>query len=269
MYDIILAVLIVAGIGLFVGIGLSVASALFAVKKDEKEEAVRACLPGTNCGACGFSGCDGYASALAKGEAESVSLCAPGGTDVAEQLGALLGIEAEPITPMTALVRCGGDCNLAKDKLSYAGIKTCKAASLLFGGYKACQFGCLGYGDCVKACPYQAIFICNGVARINPEECRACKKCVSTCPKHVITLVPADRRQAAVVCSNTDKGAETRKQCSAGCIGCGKCAKSCETGAITVENLLARVDPEKCTGCGVCRDVCPINCIEMIDVHKR
>lgn len=264
MNEVLLAVLIVAGIGLIVGVGLSVASALLAVKKDEKEEAIRACLPGANCGACGFSGCDGYAAALAKGEAESVSLCAPGGQAVAEELGALLGKEAESMTPVAAVVRCGGDCHLAKEKLRYAGIESCKAASQLFGGHKACQYGCLGYGDCVKACPYQAIFLCNGVARVNPAECRACRKCVSVCPKGVITMLPTDRLQAVVLCRNTDKGAETHKQCNAGCIGCGKCMRTCENGAITVENFLARVDADKCTGCGKCKDACPIHCIEMV-----
>ncbi len=268
MNEIIIAVVIVAAIGIITGFGLSIASSVFAVKKDEKEEKIRECLPGANCGACGFSGCDGYAKALAAGEATSVSLCNPGGDDAATAIGEILGITAEKITPMAAVVMCAGDSENAKAKLEYKGVRSCKAAAQLFGGYKACVYGCLGYGDCMKACPYDAIFICNGVARVDTQKCRACKKCVNTCPKGIIEMLPLNTPQAAVICKNHDKGVETRKECTVGCIGCGKCMRACEHGAVTVENFTAKVDYTKCVGCGKCNEACPVKCIDIITLKK-
>jgi len=269
MNDIIIAVVIVAAIGLITGIGLSVASSIFAVKKNETEEKIRECLPGANCGACGFSGCDGYAKALAEGKTDKLSLCAPGGNEAAQAIAEMLGKTAETITPMVAVVKCGGNCENAKDKLEYDGIHSCKAAMQLFGGHKSCLYGCLGYGDCVRECPYEAIFICNGVARINVDKCRACRKCTTVCPKGVITMLPLNTPQAVVSCMNKSKGVEVRKQCSAGCIGCGKCMKACENGAVKVENFLASVDFEKCIGCGKCQEACPIKCIGIVTLKKN
>ena len=263
--EIFYAVLIVTVIGIITGFGLSVASELFKVPKDEKEEQIRACLPGANCGACGYSGCDGYAAALAKGEAKSVSQCAPGGNDVAKQLSALLGVEAANIRPLAAVVRCGGDCTKAQKKLEYVGEKSCKAAAQLFGGHKSCLYGCLGFGDCVKACPYEAIRICDGIAHVDTNQCRACRACEKVCPKNLIELLPKDEIRPAVLCRNQDKAQDTHKQCSAGCIGCGKCMRNCEFGAITVESFVAHVDQDKCTGCGKCAENCPIKCITMLN----
>ncbi len=263
MNEIIVAVVIVASIGIITGLGLSVASSIFAVKKDEREEKIRECLPGANCGACGYSGCDGYAAALNKGEAKSAALCGPGGKDVADALSELLGMEKEEIVPMQAKVLCLGDCEKAKDKLEYKGVKSCKAASMMFGGHKNCQFGCIGYGDCVNKCPYGAISLEKGLAHVDGSKCRACKKCLEVCPKHIITMVPKAKKYATVLCKNENKGVDTHKECMVGCIGCGKCARNCEYGAITVENFLARVDVDKCTGCGKCAENCPIKCIKM------
>ena len=269
MSSILIPVAIVAGIGLIAGIGLAVASAVFAVPVDEKAQQIRECLPGANCGACGYPGCDGYAAALSEGKTKECSLCIPGGNDVAAQVAKIMGLEAGKITPMVAAVMCQGNSTNTPEKLEYSGVHSCKMATQLFGGPKTCVHGCIGFGDCVEVCPYEAIFICDGVARINPSKCRACKKCIKTCPRQLIDLFPLDTIKAAVLCKNHDKGAQTRKQCKAGCIGCMKCVKACEEGAVTVENFCARVDCDKCVGCGKCHAACPVGCIDLYMLKKK
>ena len=235
-----------------------------AVPKDEKAEAIRECLPGANCGACGYSGCDGYAAALSKGEAKETNLCAPGGSETAAAVAEILGVSAGSVKPMAALVHCNGGCENSKQKLQYNGVQSCVMASQLFGGQKECVYGCLGYGDCLNACPYDAIRICDGVARVDPLKCKACKKCIAACPKNLIELVPLYEPKAAVLCKNHNKGAFTRKECKVGCIGCMKCQKVCEHDAVKVENNTAHVDYEKCIGCGQCVEACPTGAIHAI-----
>ncbi|MBQ9083793.1 MAG: RnfABCDGE type electron transport complex subunit B [Clostridia bacterium] len=259
MNPIVLAILLVSGIGLVAGAGLAIASVLMAVPVDEKAEAIEAALPGANCGACGFSGCSGYAAALAKGEAQP-GLCAPGGKDAAVAIAAILGTEAVDVQPKTAVVRCMGTCERTSDRMEYDGIRTCAAAVQMFRGPGSCSYGCIGFGDCAAVCPEGAISVCNGIAHVDPDKCIACGKCAKACPKQLIAIVPNDAI-AMVRCSNKDKGAITRKVCTAGCIGCMKCQKNCEAGAIKVVNNLASVDPAKCTGCGKCESVCPQHCI--------
>lgn len=268
MDPIILAVIIVSAIGIAAGLLLAVASIVMAVPVDEKAEKIRAELPGANCGACGFSGCDGYAAALSQGKTDCTTLCAPGGTEVSKKIAAIAGLEAGEVLPMAAVVLCQGNNHNAGTKLIYSGVQSCKMASQVFGGPKECTYGCVGFGDCVEACPYDAIHICDGVARINPLACRACKACIKTCPKHLIELMPLHQAKAAVLCANHDKGAVTRKACVAGCIGCMKCVKACEYEAVKVENFCAKVDYEKCVGCGKCHEACPVKAIDVIELGK-
>ncbi len=269
MSQIIIAVVIVAVIGLIAGLGLAIASIVFAVPVDEKAEKIRECLPGANCGACGFTGCDGYAAALSKGETTECNLCTPGGNDTAKQIGEIMGLSVGKITPMVAAVMCQGNRMNVEEKLEYSGVHSCKMATQLFGGPKNCVYGCIGFGDCVEVCPYDAIFICDGVARINPDKCRACKKCINTCPRNLIDLFPLDTTKAAVLCRNHDKGAQTRKQCKAGCIGCMKCVKACPVEAISVENFCAKIDYDKCIGCGKCHEACPVGCVDIYTIKKH
>ena len=266
MNPILLAVILVAAIGLIAGIGLSIASVVMAVPKDETAEKIRECLPGANCGACGFSGCDGYAAALTSGETTQTNLCAPGGNDVSNEIAAVLGVDAGVIEPMAAFVHCNGTKTNSKRKLDYKGVMSCRMAAQLFGGPKECVYGCIGYGDCLNVCGFGAISICESVARVGPMKCAACKKCIAACPKGLIELVPMHKTKAAVTCKNHNKGAFTRKECSAGCIGCMKCTKLCEFGAIKVENNTAHVDYEKCTGCGKCAEGCPVKAIHIINL---
>ena len=266
MGSVLTAVLIVGIIGLVCGIALAVASIVLAVPVDEKAEAITEMLPGANCGACGFSGCAGYAAALSKGETTDTALCNPGGNEVAQQIAGYLGLAAGSVEPMTAVVLCQGTHSNATTKMEYKGVQSCKMASQLFGGPKDCVHGCLGLGDCVRECPYHAINICDGVARINPAICKACKKCVAACPKGLIELMPLNKSKAAVLCKNKDKGAIARKECKMACIGCMKCVKACEAEAVTVANFNAHVDTTKCTGCGKCREACPVGCIDILNL---
>ncbi len=268
MNSIVIAIIIVASIGLVLGLGLAIASIVMAVPVDEKAEAIRECLPGANCGACGFSGCDGYAAALSKGETVETNLCSPGGSETSQKISEITGLVAGSVDPKAAIVLCQGSCGNCSTKLEYEGVKSCKMAEQLFGGPKNCQYGCIGFGDCVEACPYDAIKICDGVARIDPTLCRACGLCINTCPKHLIDLMPVHRTKATVLCKNGDKGAMTRKECKTGCIGCMKCVKVCEADAVTVNGNRARVDYDKCTGCGKCTEACPIKCIALVTLEN-
>ncbi len=257
-------VLIVGIIGLLAGVILAVASIVMAVPKDEKAEALEEILPGANCGACGFSGCSGYAAAMSKGEAKP-GLCSPGGAEVAQKCAELLGAGDVAVEYKTALVRCMGSYDNTTDKMVYDGIQSCSASAFLAGGITSCRYGCMGMGDCVRACEYGAVSVCNGVAKIDPHKCKGCSKCVEACPKGMIKFVPL-KKQAVVRCSNCDKAKDVMQVCKIGCIGCKKCERTCEFGAVTVQNNLATVDAAKCTGCGKCVEACPRHVITLLDI---
>ena len=271
--QILTAVIPVVIIGLICAAVLVAASKLMAVKEDEKFPKIRECLPGANCGACGYAGCDGYARALCDDPAVPVNLCIPGGASVAGELGGILGVEAGSTVKKVAVVHCSGDCTKTEDKVIYEGIESCRGAKLMFGGKGSCTFGCLGFGDCMKACPQEAICIADGVARVNGRLCIGCGICVKTCPNGIISL-QEEGDKVVVTCSNKDKGAVTRKICENGCIGCKKCERVCPEGAIKVIDNLAVIDYGKCEKCsdfGMCAKNCTVGCIMISDrsgVHR-
>ncbi len=261
MGPILTPIVIVGALGLVLGLVLAIAARVFAVKVNEKAEKIRECLPGANCGGCGYSGCDGYAAALADGRTDKTGLCSPGGHEVAQKVADVLGVEAGYARQMTAVVLCQGNSHNVKTKINYVGASSCKMATQLFGGPKNCTYGCLGFGDCVKACPYEAIFICGGIARIDPGKCKACRKCMSVCPRGLIELYPVNEKHTIVFCKNGDKGSDTRKACLQGCLACTRCVRICKNDAITITDNHAHIDSEKCTGCGACIPECPAGAI--------
>ncbi len=251
--DILIPVFIVAAIGFIAAVGLALASKFMAVPIDETQEKIREALPGANCGACGFSGCDGFAAALAEGKARPDS-CTAGGEATAKAISEILGVEVK-IVPKVAFVACNGDNEKSRVKYNYSGINSCSAAALIQGGPLECKFGCIGFGDCAKACTFGAITVSDGKAIVCEELCGGCGACVKACPKGVITLLPKDHK-TVVACSNKEKGAAVVKACSVSCIACGMCVKACDKGAISLVDNLAVIDQSVCDGCGKCKVVC-------------
>ncbi len=247
---------VVAATGLIIGVFLGWAGKKFAVEVDEKELAILDVLPGNNCGACGYPGCSGCAAAIAKNEAP-VEACPVGGSAVAGQIGEIMGQEASETQRMVAFVRCSGTCDQTTIDFDYHGIQDCRLmANMPAGGPKSCKYGCHGLGTCVKECPFDAIHIIDGIAVVDKEKCKACKKCITACPRNLIELVPYKQKQL-VRCNSNDKGPAVMKVCKAGCIGCQMCVKACPKDAISFEDNLATIHPEKCVGCGICATKCP------------
>lgn len=255
---IIVSIILLAVLGIFIGLLLGVASKAFYVEVDERVTLVRECLPGNNCGGCGFPGCDGLADAIVAGTAP-VNGCPVGGAPVAGKIGEIMGVDAGASDKKVAFVKCSGTCDKAKEKYSYVGIADCRAAAAIpGGGSKACSFGCTGLGSCVSVCQFDAIHIGEGgIAEVDKEKCVACGKCIDTCPKHLIELVPYDTRSYMVRCSSHDKGKDVMSVCQAGCIGCGICEKQCNFDAVHVVDNVAHIDTAKCKGCGLCSMKCP------------
>jgi len=257
--SILLPVVIVSVIGLLAGIMLAVASKFMAVKVDETFEKIRAELPGANCGACGYAGCDEYANHVADKTAKT-NLCIPGGDSVSKKLSEILGVAFEDVIEQYAIVRCSGVCGATEYIMDYQGPKNCEACNTFYEGRGSCSYSCLGFGDCVAVCKYDAIHIIDGIAYVDKQKCTGCGMCAKACPKAIINIIPATSN-VYVACSSKDKGAFTRKICKNGCIGCKKCEKVCEAGAIVVNDNLAAVDPNKCTNCGKCIEGCPTGVI--------
>lgn len=257
----IIPVALFAGLGLVSGVLLTVVSRVFAVKVDERLEAVTEALPQVNCGSCGYSGCADYAGAVVKGA--PCNLCRPGGAEVSAKLSQIMGVDDEGAEKLHAFVRCHGDCKKTTHKFEFKGISSCAACNRFYNGSKTCTSGCLGYGDCVTVCPQGAISIRDRIAVVDIEKCIGCGLCVKECPNQLITLRPHKQR-IEVACYSDDLGKITRNICSSGCIGCGICVKSCPKNAIRVENNHALIDSELCVGCGICKVKCPVGAIVKI-----
>ena len=250
---IIIAALVVGAVGIILGFFLGISGEKFKVEVDPREEAILEVLPGNNCGGCGYAGCSGLAAAIVKGEAP-VGQCPVGGDPVAAKVSEIMGVKVEAGVKKVAFVKCAGTCDKANTDYDYTGVEDCVSMSFVpGGGPKSCNYGCLGYGSCVKACPFDSIHVVDGVACVNPLTCKACGKCVEACPKHLIELIPYDTKHV-VKCSSKDKG---MKACSVGCIGCHLCEKNCPSDAVHVVDNVAYIDQEKCTGCGICAEKCP------------
>lgn len=253
------AAITLGGAGLLCGVMLAVASKYLAVETDSRVEQITEVLPKANCGGCGFAGCSAFAEAVVSGKAE-VNGCSAGGAETAKKIAEIMGVSAGDAKPKVATVLCRGTSNASVERYEYEGISDCAAAARLGGGQKACAFSCLGFGNCVKVCRFDAINVVNGVAEVDIEKCTGCGACVRECPKKVIELIPKGSK-FYVGCSSHDRGIDVKNKCTAGCIACRICEKNCPSGAITIENNLAKIDYEKCTGCGICKQKCPKNII--------
>ena len=266
------AVIVLGGIALIAAVVLFICSKKFAVKEEPRLGEVTECLPGANCGGCGFAGCAGLASALVKaadnGSLEGLN-CPVGGAEVMSKVGDLLGLSVANGEPKVAVVRCNGTCENRPRIAQYDGLRTCAAMNATGAGETACGYGCLGCGDCEEACSFGAISVNpeTGLPEVDEEKCTACGACVKACPRSIIELRkkgPKSRR-VWVSCVNKDKGPAAMKACKAACIGCGKCVKECKFEAITLANNLSYIDPEKCRLCKKCVEACPTKAIHTVN----
>jgi len=239
---IVLAAVVLAILAVCMAWVLGWANRAFHVEVNPKVEAIIAALPGANCGGCGYVGCGEYAEAVAKGEAP-VTLCAPGGTACAEDLAQILGVETVQTFPYRAVVHCAATYGQRLGHVAYEGEPTCAAANLV-AGLQGCTFGCLGLGDCTRACNYDAIRLVEGLATVDYQKCIGCKACAKACPRNIITMVPLkSERMLVVACSNQDKGPDVKKVCKVGCIGCTSCSRKCEL--IGMEGSLPAIDYDR------------------------
>ncbi|MCI5997465.1 MAG: RnfABCDGE type electron transport complex subunit B [Peptoniphilaceae bacterium] len=261
MNEIIIPVLVLSVLGIAFALILAFASKVFFVKVDEKVLQVRGELPGANCGACGFPGCDGLAKAIAEGNA-SITSCPVGGSDLVARLARILGTEAGDVQRMVACVMCQGDKERAKEKYIYTGIRDCRVNNSMQGGSKTCSYGCLGCGTCQDVCGFNAIEMINGLAVVNKENCTACNKCIDICPKNLIDLVPYEQT-VMVKCKSFAAGNVVKNACQVGCIGCKMCVRVYPE-AFSVENNLAVVNYAKGLDEALllqAADKCPTNAI--------
>ncbi|MFW6158771.1 MAG: RnfABCDGE type electron transport complex subunit B [Planctomycetota bacterium] len=268
MSSFVIGSLIVLGVlALLLGIVLAVASKVFHVDTDPRIEQVEELLPGANCGACGLAGCAAAAERIVAGDT-APAICPVCSEDARARIYELLGMSAEESEPQVARVVCGGGTGCA-DKEAYHGVEDCRAAVLVHGGPKACEYACVGLGSCVDACPFEAIFMGDdGLPHVIEERCTACGACERVCPRDVIKVMPA-KRTVWVKCSSHDKGKVVNKICETGCIACRKCEKECPFDAIHVVDNLAVIDYEKCKLCGKCAKVCPKNTIVDLRARRR
>ena len=258
--SILFPVLSLGGMGILFGLGLGYAEKKFRIDESPSISAILEILPHANCGACGFAGCNAFASAVASGNAE-INACSVGGASVVENISIILGVQATTKEREVAYVRCGGDCDNAHWQYQYEGLNNCHAiAQLPAGGTKKCSFGCLGAGSCAYVCPFDAIKIENSIATIDSEKCKSCGRCVKECPNNLIIMLP-HKNKIHVACNSADNGKITRSSCKVGCIACKMCEKVCKFDAIKVDRFHAKIDYNKCVSCKMCIAKCPTKAI--------
>ena len=268
MMNVVYALLVLAALALVFGVILAVASKVFEVKTDPRFPEIMDCLPGANCGGCGYAGCAAAANAIIAGKA-AVNCCPVAGAEGAEKIAAIMGVEAAAGEREVAHIICNGGC-AAKKKFEYIGVQDCLGAMKVAGnGPLACAYGCLGLGSCVKACTFDAIKIgANGVPEVDPDKCTGCMQCAAACPRDLIVSVPVSKK-VFVECNNRDKGPAAMKVCDNACIGCGLCVKECKFDAIHVVDKVAIIDYAKCKNCKLCTKVCPKDAISPIATKEE
>ncbi|MDR2601989.1 MAG: RnfABCDGE type electron transport complex subunit B [Spirochaetaceae bacterium] len=247
------------------GVLLCIFRKIFHVETDVLVSLIRETLPGANCGACGFPGCDGFATACAGREADA-SKCTVSSAEQTKKRAELVGGNAAAFKPLIAKPACAGSCEKAPAKGLYTGAKSCRAAKIAAGGVKLCAWGCIGYGDCAEVCKFGAITMgTDGLPVINAALCKGCKICATECPQGVIRMVESDAAGVFAVCSNRNTiKAQVKKTCKTGCIKCGICVKKCPASALTLNNGIPETDYSKCTSCGVCVEACPQKVLRLL-----
>jgi len=268
MTPILIATVVLGGMGLLFGALIAVVNQRLAVPVDEKLAELRGALPGVNCGGCGYPGCDGYATALRE-QGCSTSLCPVGGDALAEKLAELLGVTADHAEKYVCTVMCLGDSDRCALKYEYKGAPDCRSASMVADGDKACSHSCLGFGCCERACPFGAIHINDKrLAEVDPAKCRACKTCIEACPRGVLKMLPLVHPVHRTCCA-MERGKIVRENCSVGCVSCGKCERVCKFGALKMVDNLPEIDMDKCVGCMLCADNCPTGCLKANEALRK
>ena len=263
---------ILAGLGLLLAVVLFAVATKFKVEADPRIDEVEKAMPGANCGGCGFAGCRAFADSAVKAPDLEKHFCPVGGNEVMARVAAILGYEVKKKAPLVAVVRCNGTCENRPRINNYDGLQSCRVKAALFSGDTGCSYGCLGCGDCVEACQFDAIHmdLSTGLPVVDEEKCTACGACVKACPKDIIELRAKGPRgmRMFVSCVNKEKGPVAKKACAVACIGCGICERTCMHDAIAVENNLAYIDFGKCKLCRECEAVCPTGAIHGVNFPK-
>lgn len=263
MNTIIITIIVSLVVAFILGILLGLFKKIFAVQVDPKVQAITEVLSGGNCGGCGYAGCAAFAEAVVKGEAPANG-CVAGGASVAAKVGEIMGVNVSAQKKVT-IIACKGNNECAVSRGNYNGVKTCAAAAQAINGTKLCSFGCIGYGDCVAACPFDAIRMgSDGLPKVNYKKCVGCGKCAKACPKHLFNIVDADLKGSVALCSNrSDNKPAIKKNCSVGCIKCGICVKKCPEQCLQLVNGIPVIDYSKCTSCTECIKACPDKVLEL------
>lgn len=251
-------VLLITAAGLVGGVLLIAVYNLLG-KRDDRTERVYQALPAVDCKGCGYANCGSYAEAIIEQDV-SIGLCVPGGNEVAQEIAQIMQVEPIEVPAAKAYVACQGSYDKCEPKYRYSGVQTCMANARLEGGNATCPYACLGFGDCISVCKFDAITVDNGVAKIDEEKCTGCGMCAKVCPKNVI-WVREQSQKPVVLCENRQRGALARDACTVGCISCMRCVKVCPSKAMKVQDNIARIDLDLCTACGECVPVCPVKCI--------
>lgn len=269
---IIWTIAILTVLGLLLSLVLFWVAKKFKVEEDPRIDEVEKVMPGANCGGCGFAGCRAFADAAVHAPNLDNNYCPVGGNEVMKKVAEILGYEVKEKAPQVAVVRCNGSCDNRPRTNIYDGVQSCRVKAALYSGDTACSFGCLGCGDCVKACQFGAISMdpATGLPVVDESKCTACGSCAKACPKHIIEIRDKGPRgmRMYVSCVNKDKGPVARKACAAACIGCGLCAKTCQRDAIVITDNLAYIDFTKCKLCRECEAVCPTGAIHGVNYPK-